>query len=102
VGLITATIPVGTVVMEETVGMLVIVVLMEVMEVMAPKLTDFAAPMAAQEVLPYLVASLMEEMVENTEMEEIVVWRYLAVLLMDSLVLIVVTEEMVVLQSSPC
>jgi hypothetical protein len=41
----------------------------------------------------------MEEMAEyTTEMEETVVWHYSAVLLMDSLVLIAVTEEMVVLQ----
>jgi hypothetical protein len=48
---------------------------MEETEAMAMQVTDFAA-----------------------EMEDMAVWRYLALLLMDNLVLIAVTEEMVVLQ----
>lgn len=48
---------------------------MEETEAMAMQVTDFAA-----------------------EMEDMAVWRYLALLLMDNLVLIAVTDEMVVLQ----
>jgi hypothetical protein len=52
-----------------------VVMLVEEQEAMAIQITGFAAPMAAQEV-----------------------WRYSAVLLTESLVLTMVTEEMVVLQ----
>jgi hypothetical protein len=71
---------------------------MEVTEVMAMQITHFAAVMARMEVIPYLAVLLTEETVENTEMEEMVVWHYSAVLLTDRMVLAMATEKTVVWQ----
>jgi hypothetical protein len=76
-----------------------VVMLTEEGEAMAIQVTDIAGRMAAKEVSYSGVVALVEEMAEyTTEMEEAEVWRCSAVLLMESLVPIVATAEMVVLQ----
>jgi len=70
---------------------------LEEREEMAMLVIDFAVPMAAKEVSYLEAVALTEEMVDwNTGMEEMVGQQWTEAELMDSLVLLLVTEEVAV------